>query len=131
MYRQFALPYEQRIFAAIREAGAVGRLHICGNTSRIIADMATSGARIVDLDWMVDWGQAVQTLAARGVAACGNFDPVKVVLQGTPDEVRQAVVGCVAAGNATSFIMAGCEIPDGTPAENLLAQYRALCEAPL
>jgi uroporphyrinogen decarboxylase len=129
MYRQFALPYEQRIFKAIRAAGAVGRLHVCGNTSRIVADMATSGAQIVDLDWMVDWSQAVQTLAGRGVAACGNFDPVKVMLQGTSAEVRQAVLRCVAAGGATSFINAGCEIPDGTPAENLLAQYRALCEA--
>lgn len=127
MYRQFALPYEQRIFAAIRELGAVGRLHICGNTSRIVADMAHSGAAIVDLDWMVDWGRAVQTLAAEsGVAACGNFDPVKVMLQGTPEEVRQAVLHCLAAGNAASFIMAGCEIPDGTPVENLLAQHETL-----
>ena len=130
MYRQFALPYEQRIFAAIREAGAVGRLHICGNTSRILADMAASGAAIVDLDWMVDWGEAVRIFAeSGGVAACGNFDPVRVMLQGTADEVEQAVLQCVAAGNAQSFIMAGCEIPEGTPTENLLAQYRALCRA--
>jgi MtaA/CmuA family methyltransferase len=130
MYRQFALPYEQRVFSAIREMGAVGRLHICGNTSRIVGDMAASGAAIVDLDWMVDWGQAVRTLTeSGGVAACGNFDPVKVMLQGTPDEVRQAVLHCVAEGNAHSFIMAGCEIPDGTPAENLLAQYQALCRS--
>jgi MtaA/CmuA family methyltransferase len=126
MYRQFALPYEQRIFAAVRELGAVGRLHICGNTGRIVADMATAGAAIVDLDWMVDWGQAVQTLARGGIAACGNFDPVRVMLQGTSAEVYLATSTCVAKGNATSFIMAGCEIPDGTPAENLLAQYEAL-----
>ncbi len=131
MYRQFALPYEQRIFAAIREAGAVGRLHICGNTSRIVADMARSGAEIVDLDWLVDWPQAVRTLAAEGVAACGNFDPVAVMLQGTPEQVRQATLDCVTGGDARSFIMAGCEIPDGTPAANLLAQHRALIEARL
>ena len=39
-YRQFALPYEQRIFAAVHEMGALTRLHICGNTTRILADMA-------------------------------------------------------------------------------------------
>ncbi len=129
MYREFGLPYEQRIFAAIREMGAVGRLHICGNTTRIVADMGRSGAAIVDLDWMVDWGRAVQTLGEMGVAACGNFDPVRVMLQGTPEEVRQAVLHCVATGDARSFIMAGCEIPDGTPVANLLAQYQALLEA--
>lgn len=127
MYRQYVLPYEQRIFAAVREAGAIGRLHICGNTSRIVADMAGSGAAIVDLDWMVDWGQAAAALTERGISPCGNFDPVKIMLQGTRDEVRRAVRECVTAGGRHSFIMAGCEIPDGTPVENLLAQYDELC----
>jgi MtaA/CmuA family methyltransferase len=127
MYRQYALPYEQRIFAAVREAGAIGRLHICGNTSRIVADMASSGAAIIDLDWMVDWGQAAAALTECGIAPCGNFDPVKVMLQSTPDEVRLSVRECVTAGGPRSFIMAGCEIPDGTPVENLLAQHDELC----
>jgi len=51
MYRQFALPYEQRIFAAVHERGALARLHICGNTTRLLADMALCGADIIDLDW--------------------------------------------------------------------------------
>ena len=82
-YRQFALPYEQRIFAAVREAGAIPRLHICGNTSRILADMAESGAEIVDIDWMVDMAQAAEIFGDRA-AVCGNFDPVAVMLNGTP-----------------------------------------------
>ena len=35
VYRQFALPYEQRIFAAVHDASGgrvLARLHICGNT---------------------------------------------------------------------------------------------------
>lgn len=131
MYRQFGLPYEQRVFAAIREMGAVGRLHICGNTNRLLADMANSGAQIVDLDWMVDWGKAA-TVFAEGdpVAPCGNFDPVSVMLHGEPENVRQAVLNCVATGGQRSFSMAGCEIPDGTPAANLRAHFQALCDAP-
>ncbi|MFN8598736.1 MAG: uroporphyrinogen decarboxylase family protein [Anaerolineae bacterium] len=127
MYRQFALPYEQRIFAAVCELGAVGRLHICGNTTRLLPDMARSGAPIIDVDWMVDFAQAAQAFG--DVAApCGNFDPVQVMLQGTPDEVRRAVRDCATSGGARSFSGAGCEIPDGTTAANLLAQYQALCE---
>lgn len=92
--------------------------------------MARSGARIVDLDWMVDWGQAVKLFEdGDPVAPCGNFDPVRVMLQGTPDDVRSAVLNCVAAGGLRSFIMAGCEIPDGTPGANLLAQYQTLNNA--
>ncbi|MBE3088342.1 MAG: uroporphyrinogen decarboxylase, partial [Chloroflexi bacterium] len=51
MYREFALPYEQRIFGAVRATGAIPRLHICGNTTHLLNDMAHSGAEIVDIDW--------------------------------------------------------------------------------
>jgi MtaA/CmuA family methyltransferase len=119
-YREFALPYEQRIFAAVRERGAIPRLHICGNTNRIVADMAQSGAAIIDLDWMVDMAKAAEVFGDRA-APCGNHDPVAVMLQGTPEaELRAGGVRCIS--------MAGCEIPDGTPHENMQAHAAALRE---
>ncbi len=127
MYRQFGLPYEQRIFAAVRDMGAVGRLHICGNTTHLLPDMLRSGAQIIDLDWMVDLEQASRIFNNQ-VAICGNFDPVAVMLQGTPESVRMSVLECLIKGGSRLFSGAGCEIPDKTPTENLLAQYRALCE---
>jgi len=127
MYRQFALPYEQRIFAAVRGMGAVGRLHICGNTTRLLPDMARSGAQIIDLDWMVDFGKAAQIFGA-DVSPCGNFDPVQVMLQGTPETVRAAVCECALQGGPRGFSGAGCEIPDATARANFLAQYQTLCE---
>jgi uroporphyrinogen decarboxylase len=127
-YREFVLPHEQRVFAAVREAGAIPRLHICGNTSHIVADMARSGAAIVDLDWMVDLRRAAEVFGAEGPAPCGNFDPVSVMLQGTPDDVATAVRAGAAAGGPRHFSAAGCEVPDGTPAANLLAHARALRE---
>ncbi len=127
-YRQYGLPYEQRIFAAVREKSATPRLHICGNTSLIVEDMAKSGADIVDLDWMVDYGHAAQLYGDAGPAICGNFDPVKVMLQGSPTDVKHAVAHCLQVGGRKNFNMAGCEIPDGTPTENLQAQAEALAE---
>jgi MtaA/CmuA family methyltransferase len=127
IYRQFALPYEQRIFAAVREMGALGRLHICGNTSRILADMVQSDADIIDVDWMVDFGQAAEVFG--GLAAiCGNQDPVAVMLDGTPEQVRRITLERMAAGGPRCISAAGCEIPDGTPHANLLAQAAALAE---
>jgi MtaA/CmuA family methyltransferase len=125
MYREFALPYEQRIFQAVHAAGAIGRLHICGNTSRILEDMLASGADIIDIDWMVDI-QAASQIFGDQAGLCGNFDPVAVMLQGTPAQVEEAVRFCQGHGGPRYFSAAGCEIPEGTPHENLLAQARLL-----
>ncbi len=124
MYQRFALPYEQRIFAAVHEMNALARLHICGNTTKILALMQTSGADIIDVDWMVDIGAAQSSFGK--AAVCGNFDPVAVMLQGTPEQVYQATLHCMEKGGPRSFSAAGCEIPDGTPHDNLLAQAQAL-----
>lgn len=125
LYRRFALPYEQRIFAAVHELGARCRLHICGNTNRIVDAMVDSGADIIDLDHMVDMASAAAKFGDR-VAFCGNFDPVAVMLKGTPAEVFAATQHCMAIGGGRAFSGAGCEIPLHTPAENLHAQTRAL-----
>ncbi len=139
MYETFALPYERRIFEAVHAQGALARLHICGNTTRLLPLMAQSGADIIDVDWMVDLSLAARTFAG-GPALCGNFDPVRIMLQGTPEEVTRAVLDCQAVGgdghtlapgglvqwSGRYFSAAGCEIPDGTPSANLKVQARAL-----
>ena len=59
MYRRFALPYEQKVFSKVHNAGGIGRLHICGDTNRILPDMVASGAKIIDIDWMLNMSVAV------------------------------------------------------------------------
>jgi MtaA/CmuA family methyltransferase len=125
MYREFALPYEQRIFAAVHELGGIARLHICGDTTHILEAMTSSRADMIDIDWMVDIEQAARVFEGK-TALCGNFDPVAVMLQGTQAEVRCAVLDCQANGGEQYFSAAGCEVPDGTPRENLRTQAEAL-----
>jgi len=126
-YIEYALPYEQRIFRVVHENGALARLHICGDTGALVPYMVQSGADIIDLDWMVDIKAAAEKYTDR-VSFCGNFDPVAVMLQGRPEDVYQATQKCMLDGGKNSISAAGCEIPDGTPHENLLAQYKALSE---
>jgi MtaA/CmuA family methyltransferase len=127
-YRQFALPYEQRIFEAVRAAGAIPRLHICGDTTRIVPDMAQSGAQIVDLDWQVDLGRARAQVneVDPDICLCGNFDPVAVLYAGAPERVTEAALHCRAVGGPNWLAQPGCEIPRHTPPENLDAFSAAL-----
>jgi MtaA/CmuA family methyltransferase len=125
MYRRFALPYEQKVFSQVHNAGGIGRLHICGDTNKILPDMVASGAKIIDLDWMVDMSAAVNQFGDQ-VSFCGNIDPVAVLLQGTPEDVYRATLTNLNAGGIHSICAAGCEVPINTPHENLAAQNRAL-----
>jgi MtaA/CmuA family methyltransferase len=127
VYTDWILPYEQKLFSEIRRLGAKGRLHICGNIAPLLADIKTTGADIVDIDWMVDFGQAKAALADSAFI-CGNFDPVDVVMNGTPERIAKAVRDCILAGDEDCFIMAGCEIPRDTRYENLLAVHEALAK---
>lgn len=123
MYRTFGLPYEQRIFAAVKEMNAIPRLHICGNTTRLLPDMARSGAEIFDIDWMVDLHRASETLPG---VVCGNLDPVAVFLQGTPEQVQSGIYANAKASAPRWVSGGGCEIPRRTPHANLNAQTQAL-----
>ena len=127
MYVQFALPYERRILNAVHDMGATARLHICGDISYILPYIAESGADIVDLDWMVDLSAAARAFGDHP-ATCGNFDPVAIALHGTPTQVHEATLNCLRLGGPRTISCAGCEIPDGTPHENLRAQAQALRE---
>ncbi|QRN84017.1 uroporphyrinogen decarboxylase family protein [Chloroflexota bacterium] len=125
LYKQFALPYEQRIISAIHEAGAKAKLHICGNITSILDLTIQTGTDILDVDWMVDFSKAVATCGAK-CAVCGNFDPVAVLLQSTPEKINSAVQDCLAVSNPNTMIAAGCEVPRDTPMENLQAVALAL-----
>ncbi len=124
-YQRYALPCEQKLFAAIHERGGLGRLHICGDTGRMLTDMAATGADIIDIDWMVDMQQAALTFGERAVV-CGNHNPVQVMRFGNVPLVEKSVLACMTAGGRRCISAAGCEIPDATPAENLLAQSAIL-----
>jgi uroporphyrinogen decarboxylase len=127
MYSEFALPYEQRIFEAVHQLGALARLHICGDTNHLLKLMPASGADIIDLDWMVPIAQAKAQFNPE-IAICGNFDPVVIMLHGSPTMVREATLRCLEEGGLNVFSAAGCEIPDDTPHLNLDAHTAAIKE---
>ena len=58
-FREFALPYEKRVTEAIRMAGCMTKLHMCGNSSHILLDLGTNGADLYNVDHMVDFDLAI------------------------------------------------------------------------
>jgi MtaA/CmuA family methyltransferase len=121
-YTELVLPREQRIIAAVHSRGALARLHICGDTNAILAPMGQTGADILDLDHKVRV-DAVRPAVGDGPIIAGNFDPVSVLLQGSPAQVREACRRCHEAFGPRFILNAGCEVPTHTPLENVEAMF--------
>jgi len=128
MFRKFAFPYQKAIVDAVHAVGGRTKLHICGNTTKVIDQMVETGTDILDLDWMVDLAYARDIVGDRSTIICGNYDPVTVLLQGTPETVRKSVRECRALFKDRYISSAGCEVPRLTPPENLKAVDEALNE---
>jgi len=122
LYETHVMPLEKRLIDAIHEECGLAKLHICGNINDIIAAMATTGADVIDVDWMVSLDEARQKVGEE-VALCGNFDPSGVLLQGTPEIVAAAANDCIEKAGKRFILMPGCEVPQSTPEENI----RAFC----
>ncbi|MCH7557469.1 MAG: uroporphyrinogen decarboxylase family protein [Planctomycetes bacterium] len=122
MYKKFVLPLEQKLIAAIHEAGAAVKLHICGNIKNHISYMAQSGADIIDVDWMVSLAKAREFVGPK-VTLCGNFNPAGVLFEGSPQDVAEAARQCLKTGGDKFILMPGCEVPPATPEKNI----RAFC----
>ncbi len=120
IYQEFVEPYQKRIVDGLHAAGARVRLHICGNTRKMTAAMARTGADIIDLDSMSPIREARQNIGYEQVLL-GNIDPVRTLANGTPQSVTAAIAECHRDAGPRYIVGAGCEVPRHTPVENFLA----------
>jgi MtaA/CmuA family methyltransferase len=123
IYKEFVWPYEKRLVDGLRAMGARTRLHICGNTRPILNLMGQLGCDIVDLDWMAPLSEGRAAMGP-GQVLLGNIDPVRVLRNGTPQEVYNAVEECHRQAGGRFIVSAGCEVVRDTPPENLHAMQR-------
>ena len=122
IYNELVWPYEKKLVDGIHALGGKVRLHICGNTRRILEGMGKLGCDIVDLDSMAPLADARQKMGPKMILL-GNLNPVAVLRNGDPAGVTAAIAECHRQAGAPFIVGAGCEVPRDTPPENL----HALC----
>ena len=121
-YTTFGLPYEQTVFDELRACSILTTLHVCGNTSKILGLMGQSHAHSLELDYQVDLVHA-RTQVPDELVLIGNIEPVGVLVNATPDNVREQTQRLLASSDQLGrFILStGCAIAPETPPENLQA----------
>jgi MtaA/CmuA family methyltransferase len=123
LYDEFVAPLERALVKGIQESGARVRLHICGKTRKLYRGMEATGAEIIDLDFLAPIAEARADMGPRPVLL-GNLDPVRVIRDGTPESIAAGFAECHRQAGARYIVGAGCEVPAGTPDENLHAPAR-------
>jgi len=126
MFREIALPRIRNILATIQSRGATPSLHICGNTTPILSDIAEIGTKIFEVDHLVDLAIAKRALSGK-VCVQGNVNPTGTLNGTDPMAVITECRECIAkAAEGGGYILSsGCEVPLDAPLENLKAMVRA------
>jgi MtaA/CmuA family methyltransferase len=119
-YNELVWPYEQKMVDGLHALGCRARLHICGNTRRILEGMGRLGCEIVDLDFLVPMAEGRERMGPDQVLL-GNIDPVRVLRDGTPGTIDEAVAQCHRQTGDRFIVGAGCEVTRDTPSAHLRA----------
>lgn len=123
MYEKFAMPYEKKIIDAVHEAGGLISLHICGNATKIMPQMCSLGADILEIDQKTDLAKAVEI--ARGKCTLlGQVSPI-ILKEGSVEKIKEAgekTISVVGGKSQTGYIFGpGCALGGSTPKENIHA----------
>ncbi|MEW6108468.1 MAG: uroporphyrinogen decarboxylase family protein [Nitrospirota bacterium] len=119
-FERFALPYLKKFTDWAKSNNVHTLVHICGNTTDRLDLFPLTGASCISLDHKTDIARAKEILHGK-MCFAGNVDPVKIMLQGTVQEVETACKTVIqSAGTDGGFVlMPGCDIPPTVPYENI------------
>jgi len=125
LYKEFCFRKQKLLVEHIHSLGAVAKLHICGNTSRILPEMIKTGADIIDIDHLVlNLEDYIPLLAAKQVIS-GNTDPVSIIQNAGRRIIADNVLDCFKRAQGRGIISAGCEITPETSVSNFVSYSQA------
>jgi uroporphyrinogen decarboxylase len=124
---EFSSQYVKRIVDAVQDDHFIVILHNCGNTKNLVPSMLSTGAMAFHFGNAVDMTDILPQIPW-GRLAFGNIDPAGTFKNGTVEEMREKVRNLLAktAAYKNYVLSSGCDVPPGTPAENIDAFFSEL-----
>jgi uroporphyrinogen decarboxylase len=125
----FSSGYVKRIVDAVQDEEFMVILHNCGNTVPLVQSMLSVGAMGYHFGNAVGMKEILEQIPDN-ILVSGNLDPAGVLRMCSADDVRLRTLkmldDCKAHKNYVPS--SGCDIPPGTPLENIDAFFSALNE---
>lgn len=130
-FKRFSGAYVKEIVQALAasDADPMTILHVCGKTRHLVRAMCDTGVQGLSLDAPMDPVATVEVMP-EDVVFIGNIDPVAVMVQSTPDEVRAETRALLEkmAPYPNFILSTGCDLPPETPLANIEALVSAARE---
>ncbi len=114
-FEPLILPQYKRLIAGLNGHSI---LHICGDATAIMDEMAQSGFEGLSIEEKTDLSSASRIVRDR---ACiiGNVSPASTLLAKPPGQIKKEAKQCIEDG--TGILAPGCGIAPRTPLENIKA----------
>jgi uroporphyrinogen decarboxylase len=122
-FMEFVAPYNKAVYDYFRDDRTVCLYHSDGNLSHLIDAIPEMGANcLYSFDPHTDFQRFVEVIGDR-VCLMGNVDPIRIMRNGTVEDVKISVRSILEAGKkAKGFVLStGGELANGTPPENIRA----------
>lgn len=121
-FAEFVDPAINHVFDAVRKAGGLSSLFVCGDATRNLEVMCATRCDNVSIDENIPLTLLREHAAHHRKSYGGNIKLTTVLLMGTPDDAKLDAIRCIDEAFGPGFILApGCDLPYATPEPNLRA----------
>lgn len=124
---EFSSRYVKMITDHVQDENFMVILHNCGNTETLVESMVGTGCQGLHFGNAVDMTHILPKIPADRLVF-GNLDPAGIIKNGTPGIVFEKTLNLLRKTSAyNNFVLSsGCDVPPGTPLENIDAMFEAL-----
>lgn len=126
---EFSSRYVKKIVDEVQDDYFMVILHNCGNTQNLIPSMVSTGAMGFHFGNSIDLKKVLPQIPW-GRLAFGNIDPAGLFKNGSKEDIKQKTWELLeeTAIYKNLVLSSGCDIPPGTPAENIETFFKTLDE---
>lgn len=123
----FSSQYVRQIVEKVQDEEFMVILHNCGNTGHCTKAMVSTGAAAYHFGNKCRMEEVIADVPPTALAM-GNIDPVSIFKDGTPEQMRHAVLDLTERmKDYPNFVLSsGCDTPPLTPEANIAAFFEAL-----
>ena len=128
--QEFSSDYVRRIVEEVQDDSFIVVYHNCGGAiDRLVPEILSTGAAAYHFGNAVPMTSMLEQMP-EDILTMGNVDPVGTLCNGTPESVRTDTLAVLEACSSypNFLVSSGCDIPPGTPWENLDAFFAAVAE---